>query len=885
MPIDSEQKKLFESWNLTKRDFPRDSCVHDLFEAQVRRTPNRVAVVAVDQTVTYEQLDSLAEQLAHVIRSRGVRPDKLVGICLPRTLDLVVSVLAVLKAGAAYVPLDPDYPPDRTAYVLKDSNAALIITQRALLPVLSSASCECLFVRERGQTRSPIPPIRPSSENLAYVMYTSGSTGEPKGVQISHRSLVNFLYSMSHTPGFSQDDVLLSVTTLAFDISTLEIFLPLIMGGTVVLASRDVATDGVALIREIERNKITILQGTPSTWRLMLRAGWTGAPHLKAFCGGETMTSDLAEALLPRCAALWNLYGPTETTVWSTCTRITSASHIHIGRPIDNTEIYIVDGALEHVDIEEEGELLIGGEGLARGYLNRPELTSQRFIPSPFQPGTRVYRTGDRARFQKDGTVQWLGRGDSQVKIRGYRIELGDIESQLSHHPNVAAAVVVVQDDGTSEKRLEAYVVPKEENSITGSLLREHLRGQLPAYMIPARFTVLPSFPLTPNGKIDRKALRLARGSPHPQPLREEVRSGMEQRMLEIFEEVLNLPVPSIDDSFFDLGGHSLLAAILVQRIEVTWGKYLSVSRLFQASTPRALAAAIEQQREQTESSECLVTLQRREGKPNLYLVHGAGGNVLLYRELVAALGDEISIHGFQSKGLDGKSEPYSQIEHMAARYIAELRTFQPAGPYYLAGYCMGGSIVYEMARLLRTQGDSVGLVALLDTYNFSTAKATSGLSLVRQKLQFHFENLITLQPGDLLGYLSEKIRMTRELGIGLLQNQLKKIRGRSDGQAPLTYQYIQDVNEHAALAFKPQPLPGSLTIFRPRKQYDFLSDPNMGWSDLAKDQLEIVELPLNPHAMLIAPFAKSLAAILNERIRTHFDQHRSEDEIEVEGF
>jgi amino acid adenylation domain-containing protein len=571
-----------------------------LIEEQVARTPDAVALDFAGAHLTYRQLDTRANKLAHRLRSLGVGPNVLVGLSLERSLEMVVSLLAILKAGGAYVPIDPDYPAGRRSFMLQDARVPLLLTQQALLAKFAQHEVKLLCVDrewdkiEKEDERAPGVAISPS--DIAYTIYTSGSTGKPKGVQIEHRAVVNFLQSMRRKPGLGAKDVLLAITTLSFDIAGLELYLPLITGAKIVLAGQEAAVDGETLLQLIERHQVSILQATPATWRLMLAAGWKGSPSLKALCGGEALPADLAAELLPRCAELWNMYGPTETTIWSTCARVTDAMEIHIGRPIDNTDIYILDARGEPLPIGVAGELLIGGAGVARGYLNCPELTAEKFVPHPFKPGERLYRTGDLARYRNDGNVNCLGRLDFQVKVRGFRIELGEIEAQLAAHPQVKQTVVLAREDTPGDPRLVAYLVARSpaEPPQSGAL-REHLRGRLPEYMIPAAFMVLDALPLTPNGKIDRKSL--------PAPEKDSgvaacdvisPRNPTEQRVAAIFAEVLRTRVASVNDNFFDLGGHSLNVVQLQARVDRALGVRLPIRDLFQAATVAELAVLVD---------------------------------------------------------------------------------------------------------------------------------------------------------------------------------------------------------------------------------------------------------------------------------------------------
>ncbi len=473
----AERHQLLVEWNQTAADYPRSHCIHQLFEDQAQRTPHEVAVVFADRQLTYQELNARANQFAHYLQSLGIKTESLVGISIERSLEMIIGLLGILKAGAAYIPLDPTYPADRVAYIIANSAAELLVTTSNLLAVLPADGTEILCWDQVAEQIAQQPTTSLAStvqsENLAYVIYTSGSTGQPKGVQICHQSLVNFITAMQHEPGISPTDRLLAITTICFDIHTLEIFLPLIVGACLVVASRDVTMDGFRLGEQIAQDQITIMQATPATWRILLAARWPGRSGLKAICGGEALPGELSQRLLQKVGRLWNVYGPTETTVWSTLFEVKAGivdrptdAVEPIGRPIANTQIYILDQNLQPLSIGRAGELYIGGDGLARGYVQRPELDAVSFVNNPFQPNSRIYKTGDLASYLPDGNIKYLGRIDHQVKIRGFRIELGEIESVLDHHPRVEQAVVIAREDMPGEKRLVAYVVP---NSLTNS--------------------------------------------------------------------------------------------------------------------------------------------------------------------------------------------------------------------------------------------------------------------------------------------------------------------------------------------------------------------------------------------------------------------------------
>jgi amino acid adenylation domain-containing protein len=576
-----ERHQVVEQWNATEAPYPRDRCVHQLFEDQAASRPDAVAVVCGRHVLSYGELNARANRLAHFLRARGVRDETLVGLCVDRSPDMVVGLLGILKAGGAYVPLDPAFPRDRLAFILEDAGAKVLVTQEGLLAGLPEqvAVTVCLDRDARAvaaeSAENPLGAV--SAEQLAYVIYTSGSTGQPKGVEITHRCVTNFLMAMLREPGLDERDALFAVTTVSFDIAGLELYLPLTVGARVIVASKDVAGDGTLLAGALADSGATVMQATPATWRLLLEGGWQGDPKLKVLCGGEALPGDLADRLLERCGELWNLYGPTETTIWSACHRVRPGAPVVIGRPIANTQLYVLDPYGQPVPVGVTGELLIGGDGVARGYWHRPELTAERFVANPLG-GARVYRTGDWVRYRPGGVVEYIGRKDHQVKVRGFRIELGEIEAVLRKLPAVAEAVVVVRELSKADTRLVAYyTVADGEAEPTGTELRRGLRDLLPEYMVPSIFVALEALPLTPNGKVDRRAL------PEPELFQvqrtavcEPPRTQTEVALAEIWKELLGIDSVGRSDNFFDLGGHSLLSMRLIYQVEARLGAQLS---------------------------------------------------------------------------------------------------------------------------------------------------------------------------------------------------------------------------------------------------------------------------------------------------------------------
>jgi amino acid adenylation domain-containing protein/FkbM family methyltransferase len=599
---DAEFQGVLKNWNNSAVAYPESNlCLHQLIEIQAAKTPDRIAVRFEQESLTYGDLNRRANQLAGYLREQGVETDVPVGIYMERSIGMVVGLLAILKAGGAYIPLDPSYPAQRLAGIMEDAALKVLLIQEKLRGGLNLQSARVVSIDrmwpEIATRDAANLPCATSPDNLAYVIFTSGSTGRPKGVAVTHRSLVNLLESMGEMPGLKESDVLLSITTLSFDIAALELYLPLIKGAQVVLASRDDSLDGRSLMARLESSGATVMQATPATWRLLIDSGWVGTPGLKALCGGEAMTRDLADKLLARTREVWNLYGPTETTVWSSAWRVESGEGvISIGRPIANTQLWVLDAQFQPLPVGVAGELCIGGAGVARGYWNRPDLTAERFVRDPFSAGSgaRLYRTGDLARWLPDGRLECLGRLDHQVKIRGFRIELGEIEAAIAQHAAVRSVVVTAREDVPGDKRLVAYLVAGNSPADLVEQLRKLIRTMLPEYMQPSDFVMLNALPLTHNGKIDRKVL--------PAPVAEGVasatavgpRTPSEELIMKLFSDVLGRSDYGVFDSFFDLGGHSIMAARLMVRLQDASRINVPLRNLFERPTVAGLAEIVD---------------------------------------------------------------------------------------------------------------------------------------------------------------------------------------------------------------------------------------------------------------------------------------------------
>jgi amino acid adenylation domain-containing protein len=580
-----EQRNLYQARNQTLA-VPCDKTFVQMFEERAAQYPHATAVTFAASSLSYERLNRRANAVANRLRALGVGPGVPVAICVERSLDLLVGLLAIQKSGGAYVPLDPNFPVERLAFMLADSGAKALVTANGTAGMLEApAGATALDISQIEALCAENPVASASPQDLAYIIYTSGSTGRPKGVEVPHSALVNFLCSMRREPGLTRHDVLAAVTTISFDIAALEMYLPLLVGARIELVPRETASDGNALAALLEKSQATIMQATPSTWRLLIEAGWQGGAAFRAFCGGEALSRELANALSERTGALWNLYGPTETTVWSTAENIEPGdAPISVGRPIANTLIRVLDKAGEPLPIGAVGEICIGGDGLARGYRNLPEMTAERFVPDhgSTQPGARLYRTGDLGRWGADGKLYHLGRMDHQVKIRGFRIELGEIEATIADHPDVRQVVVVGREPHAGDQRLVAYLVYEYGKDLTASEMRRHLKLHLPEYMVPSLFVALDKLPLTPNGKIDRARLpdpfthaaRVAVCDDQPAP-------GLEFIIAEIWKEILKVDRVGAHDNFFELGGHSLLSLRVVVAVERRTGQRIDPRSLF----------------------------------------------------------------------------------------------------------------------------------------------------------------------------------------------------------------------------------------------------------------------------------------------------------------
>jgi amino acid adenylation domain-containing protein len=891
--MEAERHQLVVGWNDTRADYPADALIHELFEAQAKRAPHAVAVEYEGRQLTYEELNTRANQVAHYLARQGVGPDVMVGICVERSLDMVVGILGILKAGGAYVPLDPDYPASRLSFMLDDTAAPLLLTQMRLRNRLSGYRGRTLSLDadwpEIAREREDDPKVRVSARNLAYVIYTSGSTGRPKGTCIEHRSVVRLVKSTNYVELGSQE-VFLQFAPLSFDASTFELWGSLLNGAKLVVCPAG-ALSLKELARVIQERGVTTLWLTTALFHQMVDEqieSLRGVRQLLA--GGETLSVSHARRMLEVIGKgrLINCYGPTENTTFTCCHVMTTDSRIEltvpIGRPIGNTRVYVLDGHMRPVPVGVYGELYIGGDGLAREYLHQPELTAEKFVSDPFssEVGARLYRSGDLVRFRADGCIEFLGRIDNQVKIRGYRIEPDEINAVLNTYPGVRGSHVLARRRKSGELSLCAYYVPDPTAGTipTDSELKSFLREHLPNYMIPGSLIRVETIPLTPNGKVDQQGL------PDPESNaierdREFVapRDETERVLCRIWAETLKLEQVGIDDDFFAIGGHSLLAAKLFARLDEQFGRSLPLGTLFSAPTVRALAERYQAVPEQ--QFRALVALRKSGSLTPVFAVPGVFGNVVGFAELAQALGPDQPFYGLQSVGLDGSEASLTSIEEMAKLNISELLTVQPQGPYAIIGACFGATVAYEMARQLLAEGIDIAYLGLLDPTQREgrdlrdspastprTLRRAAALSnLVSGRLRLYLEEMNQLNGKDRINFVAQKLRF-----LGASVKQSKRLGGV---RRELNQIEVYRSNLHALDRYQRKPLNGKLKfleIFETSRCNRAATNEPIDWAAFWKDSVTRHLVPGKDSGdMLSGKNVRALAALLVERLQAAF--------------
>ncbi len=888
-----EYHQLITQWNASQTDYPDAQCIHQLFEKQVTINPDAVAVVFEDKSLTYKELNAQANQLAHYLLSLGVKPDDLVGICLERSLELIVGLLAILKAGGAYVPIDSNYPSERLSFLFEDTQIKILLTQSQIAESLPphSAQIVCLELdwAKIQQNSQDNPNNAVTADNLAYVIYTSGSTGIPKGVKIAHRSVNRLLFGVNYVK-LDADERILQMAPIVFDASTFEIWGALLRGGRCVLFP-DSIPSAQTLKQTIEKEGITTLWLTAALFNVIIDENPQALSKIKQLLiGGEALSvNHVQKALLSLPSTqIINGYGPTESTTFTCCypiprIRETSIDSIPIGRPISNTQIYLLDEYLQPVPIGVIGELYIGGAGLAQGYLNRPELTTEKFISNPFEESgdSKLYKTGDLARYLPDGNIEYIGRIDHQVKIRGFRIELGEIEAILSQHHDVKVACVIVREDTPGDKRLVAYIVPPTEAVPNISELRQFLKSKLPDYMIPSAFEILESLPLTPNGKVDRRALKAPTYTVDQDRLIKP-RNQLEFKLAQIWSNTLKIDQVGVQDNFFELGGHSLLAPYLMTQIQQELGKELPLMTLFDNPTIEQLAITIQQRGDETYDSR-LVAIQLKGSLSPFFCVPGVGGKPFYLHKLGTYLGENQPLYGFQAYDtLDGESEVLTRIEDIASHYLQAMQAIQPQGPYFLGGHSFGGKVAFEMARQLHYQQQEIGLVVMIDA-QAPTPKEKPLLSYyqkwdhsrwlmelvesvgmaISNSLEITYNQLKKLTLEKQFTYVLQQFKTINALPPNTEIKHLKKMMEVYKANSLATTFYLpQEVYPFPIVMLRAEEIPpddaeGDLFV----QIYSKLAqESTLGWNQFSSQPVDVYVVPGNHVSMMLEPNIQVLA-------------------------
>ncbi|EDP70118.1 Amino acid adenylation [Flavobacteriales bacterium ALC-1] len=847
--------------------------LHELLSKQAKVFYKKQAIKFDETEISYEKLEQQVNQLAHRLSSIGVSAGDFVGVCLSRSIELVITLRAIMQCGAAYIPLDPSYPLQRLNYMLDDSESKFLISTSIVSSKLSTNATvlilDDLFLNLSDFPKKPIS-IKVDPEDIAYLIYTSGSTGKPKGVAVTHKNLVNFLYSMMEKPGIKETDRLLSITTISFDIVGLELFLPLLSGATLVLANDETVKDGRIMLDLIKDEGVTILQATPTTWQMLLDIGWNIALPIKALSGGEPLSLSLSKRLLANVSELWNMYGPTETTIWSSTKQILRDEDvITIGNPIANTQVYILNEQNILMEPGKTGEIVIGGDGVSEGYWKRLDLTNEKFFNNPFaiDSNTKLFRTGDLGQLLPSGELLCLGRIDHQVKVRGHRIELEEIERIIDVLDDVNHSLVIVKADN-----LIAYIISEKIDELSKDQVNQWKKAiaeQLPTYMIPQEFHLISEFPMTLNGKVDRNALLNKSTTQVHIANYTSPRNETEHIISEIWCEALNMEKIDVYSNFFELGGHSIIAIKVISQIENKMGEILPLSALMVYPTIEKLASSIDRSVKK-QSLGSLVPLKPEGTKTPLYIVHGAHFDVYLFNDLARELDEDQPVYAIQPKGLNGIDEPLDSIYEMAAYYIAKMEISNPDGPYALAGFSMGGIIAYEMAKQLKAKGKKVTMLASFDSYvypsyfynNTTKKKIVSFFYSISQMIfislnmfssKKNFKRRIKLSKQYIYG-LYLRLKVGRERQFKLQHNRTLKMNKK---HIIATYQYTM------------MPEDIVVDLFKAKENVFFAHDFKfLGWKKFALKGVRKHMVPGNHVDMFVSPnvevYASNLQRVLD---------------------
>lgn len=861
---EQEREQILREFNQTQVEYLKDQTIQQLFEDQVKLNSNKVALVFEDQQLTYQELNEKVNQLAQRLRQHGVKPDTLVAIVTKRSMEMMIGILSILKAGGAYLPLDPDYPLERIKYILEDSKTELVLTQQKL--ILEGGlvvDCETLCLDDPGlyQGETQNLELVNTSKDLAYMIYTSGSTGKPKGVMIEHKAVLNFIKGITDKISFTPQKSILALTTISFDIFGLETLLPLTQGLKVVVGNDEHQKDPKALAMVIRKNNIEMLQMTPSRMRMLLNDKQSGSclqNVQEIMIGGETLPPDLLEEIKGITQArIYNMYGPTETTIWVTVKDLTETKEITIGRPIANTLIYIVDPSNQPQPIGVPGELCVAGDGLARGYWNRADLTAEKFTSNPFstqlslaESGEKVYRTGDMARWLPNGEIEFLGRTDEQVKIRGFRIELGEIENQLSKHDAVKETVVVAKDT-SGGKYICAYIVGEGEVEVQN--LKAYLSKELPDYMVPTYFILMDVLPYTPNGKIDKKGLPepdagLVSGVEHVAPSTE-----IEEKLIQIWQEVLGIEGIGVNHNFFDIGGNSINIVKVISLISQRMGVEVPMSELFLRPTVTEIAYNMFIENP-LDGLECVIRLNKpTEGKKNVFILHTWEGIIYQYKELAKQLEGEYNIYGIQAKGVLKPTRLPETLEEMVTDYICEIKSIQPDGPYIIAGYCYGNWIAYKMVQMLEDQGVPIDRMIQIDENAFlpdrirKFIKAKTIVSWPKRSIQKWIRKFITQRNQNPMDYWPEL-------------EEYKKSKPQIEGEIKNERTVREHVNHLCTVGYLLDHLIRTNTYIIKAEENNLVRYTSRDWKKQVYGKVWFTEIPGGHESIFNYPYVEGLA-------------------------
>jgi amino acid adenylation domain-containing protein len=878
---EKDEELLLYKFNDTKRAFPKDKLLQELFEERAEKSSSSDAIIFKNKIIKYKELNESSNQLARKLRERGVKSDQIVGLMVEDiSIEIIIGIIGIIKAGGAFLPIDPDLPDDRIEYMIKDSNVTILLTQGRYNDKIKFGGS---FINLEDRTlytgeRSNLARVNRSSD-LVYVFYTSGSTGKPKGVQIEHTGIVNQIYGLNDRYKFDSSFHHILLASITFDPSVQQIFMPLTSGGKLFLVSKSTKQSVKELWEFIVSNQIDIVNTVPSLMNILLdHADSHKNLHFKyIILAGEVFSKNLYLRLRESISAdrIINIYGPTEATINTTlyeCKHEEIKATISIGKPLMNYSVMILDENLNLLPIDVPGEICISGVGLARGYLNNPKMTAEKFVANPFAPGERMYKTGDLGRWTPEGNIEFIGRIDHQVKIHGIRIELGEIEAAIGQHPAVRETVVIDREDHLGNLRLVAYIVPSQEQKLTIDELRRFLRDKLPEYMIPSAFVIKDAFSLTPHGKVDRRALL------ESEPIKQEPedtfappRNELESQLTIVWEKVLGSNPIGVKDNFFKLGGTSLLAMVLFAEIEKIFGKQLPLAAIFDSPTIEDLARMLTKEDWSTHWSP-LVAIQPEGSNLPFFCVHGHRGNVIGFQDLAADLGMEQPFYGIQARGLDGTPVGERHIEDMAADYVNEIRTIQPRGPYFLGGWCMGAVLAFEMAHQLQETGEKVAMLAMIEpphAGNYASSRASLILRPVYriiERIDYEFNTLRRIGTRDKLSHLSRKFKTAITRTQVNIEKMIESLLAKLHLHVPHSRTYmlnaLHEAHEKALLSYNPRPYKGRVAIFRASKQpLGIYHDPSLGWSTLIKDEVELHEIPGHYLNAFIEPSVHILGA------------------------